>query len=371
MAFSLSFSIISVKKIDWIGLCYVTIYTLISIYPIYITIISNKADSDIFAIGRYIYLAPILISTVIIANRADRLRLILILYILIILCGALSMFYQVFFGPVSWFPDASERDGLIRYSSILGNLTILGVAGAFSLPAIYFLINSRILKVFFLVFIGTGMLLTLQKAAVANILIFLTIIIFEELREKNLKKILYAVSVILFFSGFVIYFEFDYIVSSVNNLLRVNDEFLYTDVSFYQSVVDRIWNLPSKLFLEYGMEGMIFGVGLIGGGGVLGFEDLPMAHNVFFEFLFIGGILYLIAFCFLVCISVNNFFKAKHEIKPFLSLYNAAFYILIIFLINLPFSSGIQYQPVSGSLLYCLIGYGVMAKNNDFRKWRK
>src|SRR5690606_15148779 len=83
-------------------------------------------------------------------------------------------------GPVWWFAEASQREGLTRYASLVGSLTAYGVYGSFALPIIYFLCRNKYLKVAGLIFVVAGLLVTLQKAAIANLVIFLLLLIITE-----------------------------------------------------------------------------------------------------------------------------------------------------------------------------------------------
>ena len=85
----------------------------------------------------------------------------------------------------------SYRGGLERYASLAGSLTALGTLGAYALVISFFLgdklFNKRINFVISALII-MGMLLTLQKAAILNIILVLNILFFWRLSIKKIAK---------------------------------------------------------------------------------------------------------------------------------------------------------------------------------------
>jgi hypothetical protein len=323
----------------------------------YLTYDENYND----AILRFFYIVPLTLASSILVYRTFWVRSFLNVYVFLILMGCSSVFYQLVFGPVSWFADASERDGLVRYSSMLGSLTVLGIAGGLALPAIFFSRISRTFKVLLVLFVCLGMLVTLQKAAVINIAVFLVLVCYELIRHKRFLLLFsfLALSTLILLS--VIFFDLGYLSSTVRNVVRIGGSAEFSDVSLFQSVRDRIWVLPSALLDVHGVWGLLAGVGMVGGSGALGFPDYPMAHNVYFDYLFIGGVIYLGTFLFLFMYSWRKFHvlmnSGTHEDRL---IYRAVFFIQLLVFINLPFASGMQYQPVTGGMMMCLIFLGAL-----------
>ena len=75
------------------------------------------------------------------------LKIILFCYLI----GALSLCYQAYFGPISWFAGMAGRGGLIRYSSILGSLTIFGSINGYAYILLFssFISKNNIFLPFF------------------------------------------------------------------------------------------------------------------------------------------------------------------------------------------------------------------------------
>ncbi len=361
LALGFACTIASPRRYRFNGLVLIGFFFAASVYPLFPTYLRFSSHDYTVSLARYFYILPILLGALVLAERADRLKIILWIFICLCVLGALSLFYQIATGPVDWFSEPSIRDGLTRYASILGSLTIMGVAGGVALPAVLLLPAPRLLRRVLLIIIVTGMLFTLQKAAIANILIVAGVAAAVQLIRGRLLQVsgLLALSCLALSGAW--YFEIDYVVRPIDNILRLNEDG-YSDVPLMQSIIDRIWLLPSKLFDLYGLKGLVFGVGMVAGGGVLGFEEMPMAHNVLFDFLFIGGIPYLLAFLMLVGVAGCRLLAASHGSNRDARVHAAATASLGMLVVNFPFSSGIQYQPVIGGILYCLVVYGVLLR---------
>lgn len=348
--------------IGWVLFC---LFSVISFFPVLVSFYYYD-EGYLESFGRYFYTLPFFWAASILAALRYGLGGIFKAYIFLILLGAGSVLYQVFWGAVPWFPDASERDGFTRYSSILGSLTIFGVAGGLALPAIYFSSFSSFKKAAFICFVVVAMLFSLQKAAVLNILVFF---LFVVCRMYLLRNFLYASSVLLLMLALLVstfYFEIPYVSSSINNVVRFRSDVAYTDYSVFQSVYDRFLSLPSLLFDLHGVDAVITGVGMVGGSGVLGFPEYPMAHNVYVDYLFIGGIPYL--FVFLLCFFYawrRFFILARMSPQCDAGVYTTAKFVFFLYFINFPFTSGVQYHPVLGVLLLGLIAYGLLVRITD------
>lgn len=86
--------------------------------------------------------------------------------------AALSFLWQYVFGPIEWFAEASERAGGARFASLVGSLTAYGVmVGVPALASLFYLKGWARVVCFFLLCLGA--MLSLQKAALANIVIVL------------------------------------------------------------------------------------------------------------------------------------------------------------------------------------------------------
>lgn len=309
------------------------------------------------SIARFLFVLPLLVMTLIFF-RVDRFSRILRFYVFFaVVCGA-SVLYQIKFGPVSWFAEASSRDGLVRYSSLAGSLTILGVSGGLALPFAFFLVQRRWLKFSVLAAVAVGMLLSLQKAAVINLMIFATFVFWFYLKKGKLGLILILGGLLAGFVALLYSFDVSYAVSVVNNVFRVGQASeSYTDYSFSESILSRLWGLPSVVLDYHGPYSLIFGVGIAGGAGVFGNEELPMSHNALLDYLFIGGIPYLLIFLTSVGYAIQKCRLYIRRDPTNQGLHRSCLWFFLIFLANMPFASGMQFQPVLGGIFYAVLGW--------------
>lgn len=332
---------------------FVFIYCLSSFYSFFWYPYENYS----LALARYFYMYPFLFFLLLLNFNFGKLIFALKVLSFFVLLGGGSIFYQVIFGPVSWFPDSSEREGLVRFSSLVGSLTSYGIVGGLTLPIILFVFKSQLLKSIFVFFITVAMLFTLQKAAVVNIILFfLYCIIFSKFRYKFLVCFC-GVSLFCVLLYFSYVFNIGYAVATLDNFFRIRDGAGSSDVNFLQSVLDRLWSLPSVLYEFHGFFGMLFGVGLAGGSGALGMVDYPMAHNGFFDLLFIGGFLNLLSFLSVLFFCLYRLFfirKVSDGDYEGLKFIDGLIFVYFLFIANMLFSGVIYFHPYSGVLFYSI-----------------
>jgi len=355
----------SISQLDVNGLALIGClvgYSLLVI-PV-ISLIRYPEELTINSMARFVFILPVLIL-VLGFTDVQQFRKLLRFYVFFLLLCCFSMFYQIKFGAISWFAEASYRDGLIRYSSLAGSLTILGVAGGLALPFAYFLIKSKIVKYAMLVVIAIGMLLSLQKAAVINLIIFFALVFFSLLRRGKLGFVVLLMGGLVSFVALLYYFEVSYAVSVVNNVFRIGAaKEVHSDYSVSESILSRLWGLPSVVLDYHGPFSLIFGVGLAGGAGVFGNEEFPMSHNAILDYLFIGGVPYLlisiiaIGYAFRACIGCIRHDCSNEDV------HRSCLWFFVIFLANMPFASGIQFQPVLGGAFYAILGWYLVVPKN-------
>lgn len=268
------------------------------------------------------------------------------IYLVVVLMGAFSMFYQVLFGPVSWFAEPSARAGVTRYASLLGSLTIFGTAAPFGLLCLARFVRPAVLFAAGTAFLVLAAMLSLQKAAVMGFLIALPFVfLLTSARAKATTAALLAMAIVLAVwltpPDYARYLE-----AGVSYFFRPS--YNTDDVSIIQSITDRVVALPAELVTTYGPQALLLGIGLRGGGGVFGFDDLPMAHNGIIDYLAIGGVVFL-AYGLWICISMLKLVLSLPVLvaERILDRRDAIFLcgMAVLFLANLPFSSGLQFQP--------------------------
>lgn len=344
-------------RVDSVGFSILLVFILSYFLPLVYSFLWYPDESYIIPFARYLYIIPFAIFCIYAISDTPLFVYVLKVFSLFIIIGGLSIFYQIVFGPILWFPEASEREGLVRFSSLVGSLTAYGIFGGLALPIIYFLFENKLIRNFSLVIVLMAMLCTLQKAAIANIVLF---VIFLTLSGGLLNKIkiIGFVALILPVVIFIFYYlDISYVVATVDNILRFKEGSGDSDVPFFQSILDRLWFLPSQLYEMHGPSGMLYGVGMVGGSGTLGFPEYPMAHNGFFDLLFIGGILNLLVFTTLASFVLVRLSRLKAWCDPQSFTHKAlkvSSFIYILLLINMLFAGPMHVQPYGGVIFYAI-----------------
>lgn len=267
-----------------------------------------------------------------------------IVYLAVATLGALSLYYQIAFGPVAWFADASSRSGVTRYATLLGSLTIFGTAAPFALlclaryvkPAVPFAVGA--------VLLGVAAMFSLQKAAIAGMAIAAPFIVLLA-RPRGL-----FLTVGLSLIGGMTAIQLvppqylPYLEAGIRYVLREQSD----DFSIMESIVDRLVMLPGKVVDFVGWDSLIAGAGLRGAGGVFGFDDLPMAHNGLVDYVAVGGVLFF-AYGTWVCARVAWFgISLPWMVRRQLMSRDDALFLggmALLYLANLPFASGVQFHP--------------------------
>lgn len=366
----MSFFLIKKRKLNVDSNGFVLLLTFIfcAALPIFYSFIWYPEEDYTQAFFRYFFMLPFLLLAVFAIDSHEAVTIALKAYVVFVVLGAVSIYYQVLFGPVSWFAESSEREGLVRFSSLVGSLTAYGVYAVFALPVIAFVFRNTLVRVLFFLIIVSGMLLTLQKAAVMNILVFGILAFMFERRAFKGVVMVCSIAGLLFLYG-AYFLDVSYVVSTVDNVLRLRSNSGVSDVSVYQSILDRLWSLPAKLYEMHGGIGMALGVGMVGGSGTLGFIDFPMSHNGFFDLLFIGGIASLLSFLsvwVVVLIKLRVDLKAQAGLVGADSrLCKASLYIWLLFIINFVFSGVLYFQPYGGVVFYTIMVFFLLRSRQD------
>lgn len=274
------------------------------------------------------------------------------------LVAAASFPVQHFIGPIEWFAEASERAGGIRFASLAGSLTAYGVGvGVPALAALYFFKRSLGFSIFCA--LAAGALFSLQKAAIANIV--LALIFAWWLRVFSARVLALSGPPLLIFSLFFLLQD----VSEISQFsiafryvegIFTSDAHLSNDVSFVVSIADRITALPLAALEFFDFNSLWFGVGAFGGSGALGYPDLPMAHNGLIELILVFG--YIVGGG-MVSFLLVHFFIAARELLNRRRVAGTEFGFLysgyVIWFVNYLFSGGGIFHPIGAAVFWLLI----------------
>lgn len=303
-------------------------------------------------LGRLWVSAPLIIVASYLAKwRIDvPLKIVTVFFVM----AALSFPLQYAIGPISWFAEASERAGGVRYSSLVGSLTAYGILVAVpAFAALWYWTGKKRVLAFGI--LALGALMSLQKAALANMALAVCFAFWLSPRRKAMFRDLVVLAILGILGGVIIGIRggFAIGVRYLDGILT-GDRSLTGDVSFYTSILERIIQLPS-LAIEYFNSGNLFvGAGAFGGAGALGYDGLPMAHNGLVEVMlifgfWIGGAMVL-AMLVLTGRSLLRIVSCRRsECER-----NALACTYVLWVINYIFSGGVIFQPI-GAIIFWLV----------------
>ena len=281
--------------------------------------------------------------------------------------AAFSLVIQIFTGPISFFADSSIREGLDRYSTLAGSLTVFGTTGAI---AILFLLFDKKLfnnfpRIFNIIAISIGLLASLQKSAIINLVIifFIAIVLVPKKIKIHLKFRSIIIFIFLMFSlsvFFLLYgerFNNSVIAQYINT--TINYTFTNsTTVGVSDDLYSRLFERPLRVISFHNISGsdFLFGIGLKALGGTMGLSFLPMAHNNYFDLLLSGGIIHLTSFLIIVSKSLHNMFFIQKK--------NDETIALTLLLVNMFIGAGNFYQPQICVILFSLLF--LQKEHNDY-----
>jgi hypothetical protein len=303
-------------------------------------------------VSRLLFSLPIYLAIIASPSDKESINKLLVTTAIITFIAALSIPYQFIFGPVMWFADSAERAGFARYASLFGSLTALGIVCGYGLLAAILSIRNSFWKVTVVSGIVMGSILSLQKAAIANMI--LCIAILPLIKKVKIKRVVYPVILfILIFGAAGSYFgdELSGFTSSVR-IFSDSDSSFADDVSVSESIMERLIELPLGALNYHGFKSLIVGIGPIGGSGAFGYPDVPMSHNGIVDLFLVGGIIYFVLFLALVAFVAIIAARGKPQAEVAYLVYFGTF-AFFIQLLNMPFSGLIFFAP-SNALFFAV-----------------
>jgi hypothetical protein len=271
--------------------------------------------------------------------------------------AALSLILQVFIGPILWFAEASERAGGIRFASLVGSLTSYGVMVGVPILAALFFFN-RVIGFFIVSVLIAGALISLQKAAMASVV--MSLVIAWWLRLFTIAVVFKVIiSVLVACLPLYLFFHENTQIQAIANYFigtLTADVELTSDDSFSLSMFDRLTHLPMTAAQFFGVKTLLFGAGAFGASGTLGYPEIPMAHNGIIELILVfgyivgGGIVIFMLYGFWKSI----YFLLKRPIDVnFERIFLHSCYV--IWFVNYIFSGGVLFHPVGAAIFWVIV----------------
>lgn len=327
-----------------------TFFICYSLLPL-ISLVNAMPLSDFFiALGRYLIMYSCFILMILCRDYLDDNYIESFYRAFCIFMGiaALSIIYQIFFGALPFLADSSSREGLERFASLAGSLTAYGTMGSFALSCLLFSddnLFSKKANVILITLISLGLLISLQKAGVLNMIIVFGIYILSTMNIKNYKRIWNIVLLII--AGTLLFLLFrktemyEYLYNSIEYTF-----FSRGKVSTSNDLFSRLYEIPMEAYQKNNLNtvNLILGKGFTCMAGTVGLPSYTMAHNNFFTILYTGGIIYLISFL--------SLFLKKINLKKLFSFENT---IMFLFLINMLIGGAEFFQPVTGIFIFSFL----------------
>lgn len=320
----------------------------------------NSIDEVLIGASR-LFLAPLIAFVVSkMLWTKTRIEKILLIFSLIAAGGSLTLLYQFLFGEITWFAESSARAGFARYASLFGNLTAIGMVAAIGIITTLFVEKINVLlKSLLLTSLLIGLALSLQKASVANLVLALGLSLLFADRERRAKiaKIIVGVALIISI-GLSFLPEIQNIALATIQNFRFDENIVQNeDDTVGVSIMRRTMDLPYDAISAYGYEYLLTGVGVIGSAGTLGFPEAPSTHNSFSDSILTGGVLNLTVMLCLLYLMGREVMRPIPNVSVLSNnQYACARAVYFLIVLNLPFVSGILFQPNSACLFYFFMG---------------
>jgi hypothetical protein len=290
-------------------LCIYLLFVLYTVYVLFWSYLYGPEIKFFDSAGRLFFstLIPLLFAFI----RLDERRLFILfkLYILIFVAGALSYFYQFVYGPIYWFADEPmERGSLFRFSTILGSGNIYGIGVGGALLLVGYSYKNVFIKILLYATLLLGAFMSLQKAAIVNIALWVLILLYHSSTREIIKYTSVTLILIicvyiagLVFSGhFLTLYLQEFIFNSIGLNIYDNSDLIKSTVLDKENLFERFVGL--HLDEIFGMHNSIviilFGVGVMGAGGGMGLPEFPQAHSTYWDIFFMGGLGYFIVFLY-------------------------------------------------------------------------
>ena len=156
---------------------------------------AGAAEDQIIGIFRLFYLAPFVIFLFSTNFLEDQIKVFWNIIALFVVGSAISLLFQFYFGPITWFADSSERAGVERFSSLAETLTVFGSIVGVGILIVGFYKNNFFVFSIAFVLLTAGAMLSLQKMIITNYIIS-TVLLFFSGKIKSRRK--FELTLILF-----------------------------------------------------------------------------------------------------------------------------------------------------------------------------
>lgn len=357
------------KKLKDGNLLIVVLWILIPLFGLFVSLNFISKTGAFIGISRYLFAFPLCLAYINYINSLRDWKFSTIISIVFFGLGALTLPLQFVVGEITWFPESSERAGSVRYSSMIGSLTSLGtMVGVYILLAN--IIRNPWYKSVIILILVLCSLISLSKAAIANVCIAIVVTAI-----LNIKRgvYLFAMLATLITSFYILYSKIEDFSRRVQSVmvsfgLQMDSHHIINyDVSFEQSILERITTLPLNNYLQLSNlhTSLVYITG--GGFGMASTALVPeddslaiMSHNQYVENITVFGWFFgtLVSSLMLVIAVLLG--------RKYVTLGGREYLIMslsyICYLVNAIFANGVTYQPIAVSVVYMAISLVILRR---------
>jgi len=338
------------------------VWIVVAFFAFLISMALISPAGAVQGLGRFLFSTPIFLALSLYTRNYEELKQHIETFVGFFAFASLTIPLQFLTGPITWFVDASTRNGFERYSSVLGNLTAVGITiGSYVVLA---QASRPRWRWVWLLLMVLPALISLNKSAIANVALGLIFLII--LNRRRLGRLAIGatglVGVLALMVALIPAIQERLLSPLVSFGIASPMDAGITqvdDVSATQSLLDRLIALPRANFeaLQTVHSPFIY---LTGGGFGMGNTALvpladvlaPMAHNQFAESITVFGILggsVQIAIMLRICVLLYRRVKTRSGGSGLVAGVLASYVILLF---NSLFANGTLYQPASASVFF-------------------
>tara|TARA_Y100000768_G_scaffold333690_1_gene273887 strand:- start:21358 stop:22575 length:1218 start_codon:yes stop_codon:yes gene_type:complete len=337
-------------------------YWLFLIFLFYTSVISFihlPPDNVAVGISRMWFMPLVVIFFYGLVTEEKNIEKLVYIFLFVILLASGSLYYQLFFGQISFLQESHLRSGVQRYYTILGSVTVFGQVIGVGLFLCLVLKMRKIFKILLTLTLLVAALISLSKSAVMNIIIA---IVFASFYFRKFRILIYLLLLFVILCFFVIIFENSIISQYINAMLftafRINllDNLVplgsppVTSDQILSRLLGR-FDIWGKSTLEF-----IFGIGVKGGAGALGVQGAT-SHNQYIDLWQMGGFGLVISF---ICLQLSTLFKLL-TIRTELS--KTLLYANIMVMVNFIMQNGGLFQPVTSFIFWISVTFVIFYSN--------
>lgn len=320
-------------------------------------------------LSRFLFAIPVFLALYLYTNNLEQLRGHIKTLVVFFGIASATLPMQLLTGPIPWFAGATERAGLDRYASLVGSLTSIGIIVGVYLILTYALAPHS--RPVWMMLIAVCAVMSLSKAAIANVAIAFAILLF--MNRRQLSRSVFGLGLVGVL-GVGVYSFVPSVQERVDAVLVSfgvqNSAIENFDVSAEESLIDRLVSLPAanvQVLATFDTPFIyIFGAGFgMANTALVPADDAlaEMAHNQYVEVFTVFGAVGAVLLIGALIVILMRLIRLHRRIRSDVT--RAVVWAYILLLGNGLAANGVFYQPAAASVfflaMYCAIAAPFLA----------